>query len=297
MDTRTGRRQRLQDDVAHLAGTIGHRDTRHPKALQDAASWIEHRFRENGLLPRLSSYTVEDPCTGADVLCHNIEADPGEATDDDFVLVGAHYDSPPGSPGADDNATGVAALLEIAHHFARAKTRKRLRCVAFVNEEPPWFQTQLMGSWVYAAMARKRGDTLRAMIALESLGYYSDEPGSQAYPPLLSWFYPDKGNFLAVVGNWASRRLVGEVARLLRAGCDLPVEQASLPSLLPGVGWSDHWSFWREGYEALMITDTAAFRSPHYHRATDTPANVEFERFTSAVEGIVATVEDLVSPP
>jgi len=224
---------------------------------------------------------------------HNIEAEIPGASPEIFV-VGAHYDSVSGCPGANDNGSGVAALLALARRFAGKPTGKTLRFVAFVNEEPPYFQTEEMGSFVYAKRCRERGDRIAGMISLETIGYFSDAPGSQKYPsPGLGWFYPSKGNFIGFAADFRSRSLLRQTVAAFRKTGKLPSEGASMPASLPGIGWSDHWSFWQCGYPAVMVTDTAPFRYPHYHEPTDTPDKLDYDRFTLAVSGMESAISEL----
>jgi Zn-dependent M28 family amino/carboxypeptidase len=220
----------------------------------------------------------------------------GSARASEVVLVGAHYDTVAGCPGANDNGTGVAALLALARRFASVHAERTLRFVAFPGEEPPAFQTEAMGSLVFARASRAKGEKITAMICLETLGCYSDESGSQTYPiPMLRIAYPDRGDFVAFVGNVASRGLVREAIETFREKAAFPSEGAALPARIPGVGWSDQWSFWEQGYPAIMVTDTAPFRYPHYHRASDTAEKVDFERLARVVEGLCSTVARLAA--
>jgi hypothetical protein len=225
--------------------------------------------------------------------CHNIEAEIRGARPE-IVVIGAHYDSVFGSPGANDNGSGVAALLALARRFAGKPTGQTLRFVAFANEEPPYFQTEQMGSLVYARQCKARGDQISAMISLETMGYFSDAPGSQTYPSLgIRPFYPSTGNFIGFVGNIRSRALLHRAILLFRQQAKLPSEGGALPSFLPGVGWSDQWAFWQCGYPAFMITDTAPFRYPHYHEATDTPDKLDYDRFALVVSGVEKMIAEL----
>jgi Zn-dependent M28 family amino/carboxypeptidase len=229
-------------------------------------------------------------------LVRNLEAElPGRTRGTEVVVVGAHYDTVPGSPGANDNGTGVAAMLELARVLQSDGLDRTLRLVAFVNEEPPYFKTREMGSLVYARACRRRRDRVTAMLSLETIGYYSERPRTQVYPPLLSVFYPDRGNFIGFVGNWRSRRLVRRTVACFRRHTAVPVQSAALPALLPGIAWSDHWSFWRSGYKALMVTDTAPFRYPHYHTARDTPNQIDYDRTTEVVAALEHVVRDLTN--
>jgi hypothetical protein len=169
-----------------------------------------------------------------------------------------------------------------------------LRFVAFVNEEPPYFLTEQMGSFVYAGRCKARGDEISAMISLETIGYFSDAPHSQTYPAVgLGAFYPTVGNFIGFVGNVTSRTLLRRAVALFRKHAGIPSEGAALPAFIPGVSWSDQWSFWQHGYPGIMITDTAPFRYPHYHAATDTPDKLDYDRFTLVVSGMQKVIEGL----
>jgi hypothetical protein len=280
-------RAELVADVQKLAGEIGERNLPHYAQLNAAAEFIEGSFSRAGLQPRRISYDL------AGKAFHNIETEiPGASSQ--IIVIGAHYDSVLGSPGANDNASGVAALLALARRFAGKPAAKTLRFVAFVNEEPPYFQTEQMGSFVYASRCKARGDRISAMISLETIGYFSDAPHSQKYPsPGIGAFYPKTGNFIGLVGNFGSRALVRRAIGLFREQGKVPSEGAALPSFIPGVAWSDQWSFWQCGYPAIMITDTAPFRYPHYHENTDTPDKLEYDRFALVVSALEKTLPEL----
>jgi hypothetical protein len=282
-------RAELKTDVQKLAGEIGERNLRRYPALCDAADFIEQLLAAAGLQPHRQTYQVDGNN------CHNIEAEIRGASPK-IILVGAHYDSVFDAPGANDNGSGVAALLALARRFAFKKCDCTLRFVAFVNEEPPYFQTEKMGSLVYAKACRQRGDPIEAMISLETIGYFSDEPNTQTYPiPILKSVYPNVGNFIGVVGNFQSRALVRKTVRVLREEGGIPTEGGALPSIVPGVGWSDQWAFWQCGYRAVMITDTAPFRYPHYHKPTDTPDKLDYDRFALVVSGMQLAISALAS--
>jgi Zn-dependent M28 family amino/carboxypeptidase len=280
-------RAELKSDVQTLAGEIGERNMARYPQLNAAADFIEGSFSRAGLHPRRDSYEVRGQA------CHNIEAEiPG--TRPDVVLIGAHYDSVFGSPGANDNGSGVAALLALARRFAGKPAQQTLRFVAFVNEEPPYFLTEQMGSFVYAGRCKGHGDRISAMISLETIGYFSDAPRSQTYPAAgLGVFYPTVGNFIGFVSNVHSRALLRRSIALFRKHATIPSEGAALPSFVPGVSWSDQWAFWQHGYPGIMITDTAPFRYPHYHSATDTPDKLDYDRFALVVSGMEKVIEEL----
>ncbi|MFL6501712.1 MAG: M28 family peptidase [Candidatus Udaeobacter sp.] len=308
-------REELRSDVQKLAGEIGERNMSHYAQLTAAADFIEDSFSRAGLRTRRDSYEIRGQP------CHNIEAEisgsqqgaafaeataakaavsPGHrslgegGSPPPIIIIGAHYDSVFGSPGANDNGTGVAATLALARRFASTKPKQMLRFVAFVNEEPPYFLSGEMGSQVYARRCKERGDNISAMVSLETIGYFSDAPDSQTYPsPGLGLFYPNVGNFIGFVSNVNSRALLRHVIALFRQYAKIPSEGASLPAFIPGVSWSDQWSFWQHGYRALMVTDTAPFRYPYYHSSSDTPDKLDYDRFTLVVSGMEKVIEEL----
>jgi Zn-dependent M28 family amino/carboxypeptidase len=280
-------REELRADVQKIAGEIGERNMWHYTELNAAADFIENSFSRAGLHPRRDSYELRGQS------CHNIEAEiPGARPD--ILLIGAHYDSVFGSPGANDNGSGVAATLALARRFAGRKTEHTLRFVTFVNEEPPYFLSGEMGSLVYARRCKEHGDRIGAMISLETIGYFSDAPNSQVYPSrVLGAFYPNIGNFIGFVANVHSRPLLRRVIALFRKHAKIPSEGAALPWFIPGVSWSDQWSFWKQGYPGIMVTDTAPFRYPYYHSANDTPDKLDYDRFTLVVSGMEKVIQEL----
>ncbi|MBI3926929.1 MAG: M28 family peptidase [Armatimonadetes bacterium] len=272
-------REELRRDVLRLSRDIGERHLGRPRALEAAAALVEAALTEAGWSVRRQSYQVDGR------LCHNLE---GELRGGhEIIVVGAHYDSIPGCPAANDNASGVAALLALARELGRRRYPRTLRLLAFVNEEPPYFQTASMGSRVYARECRQKQERVVGMICLETIGFYSDRKGSQQYPLLpLKLLYPSTGDFVAFVANAASTAWLREVIGRFRELAAFPSVGAALPAAIPGVDWSDHWSFWQEGYPALMITDTAPFRYPHYHTAEDTADKLDYDRMARVVQGI-----------
>ena len=281
--------ERLKGHVSKLAGEIGERNVWHPEALDAAARYLDARFRDAGYDAASHSYRY-----GGHILKNVVAELPGTTLADEIILLGAHYDSIIGSPGANDNATGVAAVLEIARLLAGQRLRRTVRFVGFVNEEPPFFQTEAMGSRVYARLARQRGEKIVAMLSLETIGCFSDVQGSQSYPfPFNLLSYPRTADFIGFVGNIASRDLVRRSVESFRRRAVFPAEAAAAPGWLLGIGWSDHWSFWQEGYPAIMVTDTALFRYKHYHSATDTPDKIDYTRMARVVAGIAQVAADL----
>lgn len=287
----------LERHVRALAEEIGERHVWRYDALERAATYIEDSLRSSlyDVVPQAYEVDIDHPLlTPAQRGVHNLEVEVGgRGRADEIVVIGAHYDSIPGCPAANDNGSGVAAMLEIARLLADRTFERTLRFVAFVNEEPPFFQTSRMGSMVYAQRCRQRREKVVAMISLETIGYYSDEPASQHYPFPFSLFYPSVGNFIGFIGNLASRRLVRRVVSSFREHTSFPCEGAAVPGWITGIGWSDHWAFWKAGYPALMATDTALFRYPWYHTPQDTVDKIDFERMALVVAGLANVVEDL----
>lgn len=285
-------RVRLSAHVRYLAATIGERSLSRPQSLQEASDYLSSRLREQGYAVTLNPYSADGQTV------NNLEATLSGADGAlGQVIVGAHYDSVAGTVGANDNGTGVAAVLEIARLLRQMSLRRSVRFVLFVNEEPPYFQTEKMGSRVYAHQLRRDRVSVSAMISLETIGFYSDRIGSQKYPPILNLFYPNKGTFIAFVGNSGSRDLVRESIRSFRESARFPSEGIAAPSNWLGIGWSDQWSFWQEGYPGIMVTDTAPFRYPYYHTSSDTVGKIDFAKTARVVEGVSKLVETLANKP
>lgn len=284
--------RQLRDHVEMLASTIGERNIWKYPALQRAADYIEQQFGASRYVTTRQTYDVSR------LPVSNIEAVlEGTSASEEIVVLGAHYDTVNGCPGANDNATGIAAVLELARRFAGRPQARTIRFVAFVNEEPPFFHTPQMGSFVYAKRAQQRGDRIVAMLSLETMGYYSDEPGSQEYPAPIAALYPDVGNFIGFVANPESGPLVRAARAAFERRSTVPVQDLTAPADVPGVGWSDQWSFWEAGYAAMMVTDTAPFRYPWYHTGDDTPDKIDFPRFAAVVDGVEAVAVALASGP
>jgi Peptidase family M28 len=273
--------ERLRAHVVKLAAEIGDRNVFRPAALAAAADYIAGQWQAFGYRVERQEFEAQG------VVCANLEVErQGRVRAGEILLIGAHYDSVRGCPAANDNGSGVAALLELARRFAEVEPACTVRFVAFVNEEPPFFMTRKQGSMVYARAARQRGDDIRLMASLETMGYFSDAPGSQRYPPLFRYFHPDRGNFLGLVSDLRSRRAMLRLAAAFRAASDFPLEHTTAFRWIPGVAWSDHRSFWRAGYPAVMITDTAFYRYRYYHTVQDTPDKLTYDRFARATEGL-----------
>src|SRR5215475_420253 len=285
-------RDRLRQHVRMLAGDIGERQLWRPAALERTAQYIEAIWQAQ-------SYQVARQSVVADgKTVYNLETEfSGGPRRDEIVVVGGHYDSVRGSPGANDNATGTAAVLELARLLAGQQLARTVRFVAFVNEEAPFFQTDAMGSWVYARRSRARDERVVAMLSIETIGFYSDAVGSQHYPFPFGLFYPRTGNFIGFVGNIASRALVRRSIAAFRQYIPFPSEGVAAPGWMTGIGWSDHWAFWQEGYPGVMVTDTALFRYAPYHTREDTPDRVNYDSMARVVAGLAWVVTVLADVP
>jgi Zn-dependent M28 family amino/carboxypeptidase len=283
---------RLATHVNVLSATIGERNVSKPESLHAVTEYIREQLLRAGYEVSEHFYSLDGQKVS------NLEAillggEPASGA----VIVGAHYDCVPGTVGADDNATGVAAILELARMLHGSTLRKTIRFVLFVNEEPPFFQTDTMGSLVYARQLKRESVAVSAMLSLEMLGYYSDAPASQKYPATLGWLYPSRGDFVGFVGKSDSPELVRRAVRRFRETTSFPSEGVAAPVEWPGVGWSDHCSFWQTSYPAIMITDTAIFRNPFYHTLNDTPDKLDFARMARVVEGVRRVAEALATEP
>lgn len=280
--------EELKHHVHELCFTIGERNYLCLDNLWNAVAYVEGSLRTYGYERERQMYTAVNMS-----FCNVIAEVRGRSQPEEIIIIGAHYDTFPGSPGADDNASGIAALLVLARLFSRNAPKRTLRFVAFVNEEPPFFGTRYMGSYVYGARCRERAERIHAMLSLESIGYYRDQPGTQHYPFPLGFFYPRTGSFIAFVSNLSSRMLLQLCVRIFRTHSTMPVQAAAFPWFMPGVFWSDHWPFWKMGYPALMVTDTALFRNPDYHTPRDIPERLDYNRMAQVVAGLAQVIRHL----
>ncbi|MDX1519285.1 MAG: M28 family peptidase [Gammaproteobacteria bacterium] len=280
---------RLRSHVWQLAEEIGERHYQAPTALAQAAEYIEESFARAGLTPVIEEFGQDNQTF------RNIFVEfQGRNPDRDILVIGAHYDTVWLSPGADDNASGVAVLLETARLLQERFLDNSVRLVAFVNEESPFFNTDLMGSLVHARNAAIRGETISGMISLEMLGYFSGEPGSQHYPFPLKYFYPATGTFVAFVGNLDSRRFLRNGVGLFRESGRFPATGIAVPQrLVPDIRRSDHFAFWAQGIDAFMITDTANFRNPYYHTGGDLAKTLDYEAMARITLAITDMIEGL----
>ncbi len=288
--------ERLRRHVVALADVIGERSAYLPGAQGKAKDYIMGRFRELGLDPQALEYR---PAKAGDFLrrepYYNVEARlAGRGTDSAGVwIVGAHYDTAPGTPGADDNASGVAVLLETARSLQESPLASGVRFVAFGTEEPPAFGSRDMGSYRYARGLEAEGARARGLINLEMLGYYNDKPGSQLYPPILNLLYPDRGDFVGIVSNISSMGLMFSFRKAWRGSSDFPIEAIVLPSVLSSLALSDQLNFWSEGLPALTLSDGGYFRTPHYHQDSDVAQTLDYERMARVARALIETLRGL----
>jgi len=264
------------------------RDFDHPEVLDRVAAYVRRELTSAGGRVSDQEFTVSNRTY------RNVRAEFGPE-DGARIVVGAHYDVNHGTPGADDNASAVAGLIELAYALGRNRPPLRVELVAYSLEEAPNFATPNMGSAVHARHLKEEGAAVRAMLCLEMIGYYSDEPGTQHFPvPGMDLWYPSQGNFIGVIGRFQDGSLSRQVTRAMRGVDRIGVYSLNGPaSLVPPLAFSDHRNYWQEGYPAVMISDTSFFRTPHYHKATDTPQTLDYDRMAAVVQGVIAAVEAL----
>ena len=271
-------RERVREHIRMLAESFGERNARAPDAYYGSGIYIAEQLRDTGCATSLIQ-----PTEIGEFAIRNVEAEiAGSSRPQEILIIGAHYDTIPHCVGANDNGSGVAALIEIARIVRQTKPARTVRFLAFYNEE----RVSPAGSRLYAELCRSRGNNIIGMISLETIGYYTDAPNSQKYPFPFSLFYPSTGNFLAFVGNADSRSFVHETIGAFRQATQFPSRGVAAPSFFGDTGRSDHVYFWRNGYPAMMVTDTANFRYPHYHSSTDTPEKIDYDRLARVTVGL-----------
>jgi len=284
--------RRLYEHVKHLSVRIGSRSIYDYEKLEATKHYILSYLKDLGYTPILQDYNYNGKAYSNIIVSIKSTEHPGET-----VVIGAHYDTVYDTPGADDNASSVAVLLEICRALKDFSPRRALKMIFFTLEEPPLFRSKFMGSYIYASEAKARGENISAMVCLEMVGYYDDKEGGQTFPlPFMSTVYPSTPNFIAVVGNLTSRNLVEKIKKSINKSSGIPVETLSTVSFVPGVDFSDHRSFWKMGYPAVMITDTAFYRNPNYHSVKDTIDTLNFNKMSNLLVGLVQVVKDLSGP-
>ncbi len=279
----------LDRHIRTLSLSIGERHCKKPDALKRAASYIEAELKATGLAVSVLEYEFRGQSFA------NIEAVlAGSEPDGGDIVIGAHYDSEFDTPGANDNGTGVAAVLAIANDLKDYRPKSSLRFVAFANEEAQFFNTDGMGSMVYARALKAQGRHINLMFSLETMGYFTAGAGSQRYPEELQDLgLPDQGNFLAFVSREDCLPQLEKTVSAFRLFSNVPCEMLAADENIQGVSLSDHMSFWKQGYPAIMVTDTAPYRYPHYHQPQDTPDKINMKVYKEAVLGLTATIAHL----
>jgi len=287
--------QRLERDVRVLSVEFALRNDRHRDVMSAAGRWIAGRFERLGYGVTLEPVSMRDGSEAFNVVAELR----GTSRPDEYVIIGAHYDAEVTTAGADDNASGVAVLLELAARFAGAPQERTIRWVAFTNEENSNSAGGSMGSLIHALGCKERGEDVAAMLSLEMLGYFSDAPGSQRYPfepemaAKLGMELPTVGNYIGVVGRFADQALIERVSSAMSSTGTIPVTQAALPPMVPAIYRSDHANFWMQGYPAAMVTDTSEYRNPNYHAGGDLWGTLDYERMAGVVEALEAGVRGL----
>jgi Zn-dependent M28 family amino/carboxypeptidase len=282
-------KERLRQDVQTLTVMVPPRNARNVASLDKCAEYILEEFGKTGGRAEIQRVS-QDGKEYKNVIC-SFGPEAGER-----IIVGAHYDVQGDQPGADDNASGVAGLLELSRMVRSLKTelKYRIDLVAYTLEEGQFRKhpfARHYGSYIHAKSLAQAGVSVRAMLCLEMIGYFTDRPNSQKYPLFfLRWFYPDKGNFIAVVGKWGQGSLVKKVKKSLAALSQVPVESLTATALTPGVSFSDHQSYWKFNYPAVMITDSAFYRNKNYHKPTDTADTLDYDRMAEVVKGLYWTI-------
>jgi hypothetical protein len=288
--------RRLAAHVRTLSSELGLRDYEHPQELAKSSTYIKQEFLKAGGRVSIQVFKVDEPHGTNHIYrgpYRNVTASYGPEKGP-RIIVGAHYDTAGPLPGADDNASGVAGLLELGRLLKKSPPSMRTDLVAFSLEEPPYNRTPVTGSGHYAQTLKEQAVEVKAMLALEMIGYFSDQKKSQRYGiPFLRFLYSSEGNFIAVVGQWFDAGLTRQVTTAMRRQARLPVYRLQAPRFLPGVNFSDHNNFWTQGYPALMITDTAFLRNPYYHTKDDTAEKLDYERMARVVEGVFHAIQEL----
>jgi len=276
----------LEEHVYALTGTPQPRNFQHSHSLDSAGSYIESIFE--GYTARVERQNYKG--TAGDFFNVIARFGPEEGK---RIVVGAHYDVCYDQPGADDNASGVAGMLELARLLSENESvlQQPVELVAFSLEEPPFFRTYEMGSFIHAKSLKDAGAEVEMMLSVEMIGYYSDEKGSQGYPlGIMKAVYPSKANYIAVVGKLGGGKPIRRAKRAMRKYTDIPCRSMSGPSFIPGIDFSDHLNYWHFGFPAAMITDTSFYRNDNYHQETDTPETLNFEKMAEVVKGIYHAV-------
>ena len=279
--------EKLETHVRKLSEDFHPRNFANKKNLNATADYIKEEFTKSG------GKVSEQPFRDGKNEYRNIIVSFGEESTD-RIVIGAHYDSCYDTPGADDNASGVAGLIELAHLFGKQKTSMQIELVAYTLEEPPFFSTEQMGSFVHAKSLKDKNAKVRLMISLEMIGYFSDVENSQNFPvSIMKLLYPSRGNFISIVGNFTNVFTVRKLKGLMSSSTDLPVYSINAPTFIPGIDFSDHKNYWENGFDAVMITDTSFYRNHNYHTTKDTAETLNYVKMAKVVKATFDAVNHL----
>jgi len=282
----------MESDIEYLQ-KLGPRNSENEKTynqLRQCEEWIRQRWESQGYVVKKHTFSIREKEYS------NLEIEiKGRTLPSEIIIISAQYDTLPDSPGANNNGSGIAILFQLSQLLRKRTPDRTLRLLNFVNEEDPFFGTEMMGSFQYAKRCRQQGEDIRVMLSLDALGVYKNEPGSQRLPFPFSIFYPDRGNFLAFIGNLQSRKYVKEVTKGFKKGSSFQIQAGVAPEWAKGGSWSDHSSFWKFGYPGIMVTDTGGFRSAHHTTKEDTIEKLDFEAMSRIVIGMHACAVHLTS--
>ena len=285
-------KKNMESDIEYLQN-LGPRNSGNDisyRQLRHCEEWIKQKWESQGYVVKKHTFSIK----GKEYSNLEIEIK-GRTLPSEIIIISAQYDTLPNSPGANNNGSGMAILFQLSQLLRKYTPDRTLRLLNFVNEEDPFFGTEMMGSYQYAKRCRQRGEEIRVMLSLDALGVYKDEPGSQRLPFPFSMFYPSRGNFLAFIGDFSSRKYMVETTRGFKKGSSFPIEAGVVPKWVEGAAWSDHLSFWRFGYPGIMITDTGGFRSASHTTKEDTIDKLNFEAMSRIVVGMYTCAVHLTS--
>ena len=283
-------KKNMESDIEYLQ-KLGPRNSENDesyKQLRQCEDWIRQKWESQGYVVKKYTYSVK----GKEYSNLEIEIK-GRITPAEIIIISAQYDTLPDSPGANNNGSGVAILFQLSQLLRKHTPDRTLRLLNFVNEEDPFFGTEMMGSYQYAKRSYERREDIKVMLSLDALGIYVDRPGSQKYPFPFSMFYPDRGNFLAFIGDFSSRKYMVQTTRGFKKGSPFPIQAGVVPKWVEAAGWSDHLSFWKFGYPGIMVTDTGGFRSSSHTTKEDTMEKLDFEAMSRIVIGMYCAIADL----
>jgi hypothetical protein len=282
----------MESDIEYLQ-KLGPRNSENEKTynqLRQCEEWIRQKWESQGYVVKKHTYSVKGK------VYSNLEIEiQGRTLPSEIIIISAQYDTLPDSPGANNNGSGIAILFQLSQLLRKRTPDRTLRLLNFVNEEDPFFGTEMMGSYQYSKRSHQRQENIQIMLSLDTLGIYKEEPGSQRLPFPFKMFYPDRGNFLAFIGNLSSRKYMIEATRGFKKGNSFPIEAGVVPEWVRAADWSDHRSFWKFGYPGIMVTDTGEFRSPYHTTKEDTMEKLNFEAMSRIVIGMYTCAIHLTS--